>query len=70
MVAGFDNEGGPDLGGVLSFALVLNVGVEPVVVISCVGHLRGKQCFYLFGINKIRIIIISIIIDYYYHQYY
>ena len=53
MVAGlgFDNEGGTDLGGVLSFALVLNVGVEPVVVIGCVGHLRAKQLFHSTNIS-------------------
>ena len=39
MFVRFDNEGGSDLGGVLSFALVLNVGMESVVVVSCVGHL-------------------------------
>lgn len=37
---GFHDEGRVSLGGVLSFALVLHVGVEPVVVVSGVGHLR------------------------------
>ena len=55
MVAGlmFDNERLSEFGGVLSFALVLNVGVESVVVISCVGHLREKQLFYL--VNKYQL---------------
>jgi len=47
-VVRFDNEGGSDLGGVLSFALVLNVGVESVVVVSCVGHLNKREFIFLF----------------------
>merc|ERR1719341_2211735 len=61
MVAGFDNEGGPHLGGVLSFALVLNVGVEPVVVISCVGHLLDSSVWKMDGVASVHVLSIALL---------
>jgi len=55
----FDDEGGSDLGGVLSFALVLNVGVESVVVVSCVGHLLDSAVWEMDGVAPDHVLSIA-----------
>jgi len=57
----FDNEGGSDLGGVLSFALVLNVGVESVVVVSCVGHLLDSSVWKMDGVASVHVLSIALL---------
>jgi len=49
-VVGLDDEGGTDFGGVLSLALILNVGVEPSVVVGCVSNLLESTVRKLDGV--------------------
>jgi len=50
VVVFLDDERGSDLGGVLSLALVLNIGMEPGVVISGVCHLLETTVWELHGV--------------------
>jgi len=66
MVAGlvflrFDNEGGSDLGGVLSFALVLNIGMESVVVVSLVGYLLDSSVWKMDGVASVHVLSIALL---------
>jgi len=61
MFVRFDNEGRSDLGGVLSFALVLNVGVESVVVVSCVGHLLNSSVWKMDGVASVHVLSVALL---------